>query len=305
METVNIHTETKKRAALGKGIDSLLGARVQVSAAAAEGTGRPLEVELDRIEPNPHQTRTSFNEAALTDLANSIKAKGVVQPVTVREIGGGRYQLIMGERRWRASKIAGQATIPVLVRQANDEQVMEMTIVENLQREDLNPMEEARAFEQFGTVFKMTQEQMAVRTGKDRTGIANSLRLLKLPLAIQAFLETGKLTVGHAKMVLRLEKDGSDAMVNAALKIVAMELTVRQAEGFVDDVLAGGKGLKEKPAAKERVMDPNVRAAEQKLREKLGLRVQIDDKGGKGRVVIGYSGVEEFDRILEALGGEW
>lgn len=302
MEAVHTHTDAKKRAALGKGIDSLLGPRVQVQAAAVEGTGKPLEIELDRIERNPHQTRTSFNEATLAELANSIKANGVMQPVTVREIGGGRYQLIMGERRWRASKLAGKATIPALVRQANDEQVMEMTIIENLQREDLNPMEEARAFEQLGTVFNMTQEQMALRTGKERASISNIVRLLRLPMTIQAYVETGKLTAGHAKVVLKLEKDGNDAMIDAGLKIVGMELSVRQAEGFVDDLLAGRMGMKEKPAAKERVMDPNVRAAEQRLREKLGLRVQIDDKGGKGRVVIGYAGVEEFDRILEALG---
>ncbi|MGA1984614.1 MAG: ParB/RepB/Spo0J family partition protein [Acidobacteriaceae bacterium] len=302
METVNIHAETKKRAALGKGIDSLLGARVQAPAAAVEGTGRPLEIELERIERNPHQTRTSFDEGSLEELANSIKATGVMQPVTVREIGGGRYQLIMGERRWRASKLAGKATIPALVRQANDEQVMEMTIIENLQREDLNPMEEARAFDQLRTVFSMTQDQMAVRTGKTRASVSNIVRLLNLPAALQVFVESGKLTAGHAMEVLRLHPSGTDAMVSAGLRIAGMELTVRQAAGFVDDLMAGRKGMTEKPAAKERVVDPNVRAAEQKLREKLGLRVQIDDKGGKGRVVIGYSGVEEFDRILEALG---
>jgi ParB family chromosome partitioning protein len=163
-------------------------------------------------------------------------------------------------------------------------------------------MEEARAFEQLGTVFNMTQEQMALRTGKERASISNIVRLLRLPMTIQAYVETGKLTAGHAKVVLKLEKDGNDAMIDAGLKIVGMELSVRQAEGFVDDLLAGRMGMKEKPAAKERVMDPNVRAAEQRLREKLGLRVQIDDKGGTGRVVIGYAGVEEFDRILEALG---
>jgi ParB family chromosome partitioning protein len=301
METTHIHTDAKKRPALGKGIESLLGPRVQ-AAPVAEATGKPLEIELERIERNPHQTRTSFNEAALAELANSIKANGVMQPVTVRAIAGGRYQLIMGERRWRASKIAGKTTIPALVAHANDEQVMEMTIVENLQREDLNPMEEARAFEQLSSVFKMTQEQMALRTGKDRASIGNYTRLLKLPLTIQAYVETGKLSVGHAKVVLRLEKVGEDAMVAAGLKMVGMDLSVRQADAYVDNQLAGRMGLKEKPAVKERVLDPNVRAAEQRLREKLGMRVQIDDKGGRGRVLIEYAGVEEFDRILEALG---
>jgi ParB family chromosome partitioning protein len=300
MEATHTH-DAKKRPALGKGIESLLGPRV-TAAQVVEPTGKPLEIELDRIDRNPHQTRTSFNEASLMELANSIKANGVMQPITLRAIAGGRYQLIMGERRWRASKMAGKATIPALVAEANDEQVMEMTIVENLQREDLNPIEEARAFEQLSSVFKMTQEQMALRTGKDRASIGNYTRLLKLPLSIQAYVETGRLSVGHAKVVLKLEKDGEGSMIAAALKIVGMELSVRQAEGYVDDLLAGRMGMKEKPPVKERVLDPNVRAAEQRLREKLGMRVQIDDKGGKGKVVIEYAGVEEFDRILEALG---
>jgi ParB family chromosome partitioning protein len=288
----------KKRPALGKGIESLLGPRVQP--AAAEPTGKPLEIELDRIERNPHQTRTSFNEATLAELAASIAANGVMQPVTVRAIAGGRFQLVMGERRWRASRIAGKTTIPALVTQANDEQVMEMTIVENLQREDLNPMEQARAFEQLSRVFKMTQEQMAIRTGKDRASVGNFIRLLKLPMQVQTYVETAKLTMGHAKALLALESD--EAINAAALKIIGLNLSVRQAEKMVQDLLAGGLGKKDKPAAKVRVLDPNVRAAEQRLREKLGLRVAIEDKAGRGRVVIEYSGVEEFDHILSALG---
>ncbi len=299
METEYTHRDMKKRPALGKGIESLLGPRVP-AAPMAEPTGKPLEIELDRIERNPHQTRTSFNEATLAELAASIAANGVMQPVTVRAIAGGRYQLIMGERRWRASRLAGKATIPALVARANDEQVMEMTIVENLQREDLNPMEQARAFEQLSREFKMTQEQIAVRTGKDRASIGNFIRLLKLPLTVQTHVETGKLSMGHAKALLAL--DGDDAKMTAGLRMIGLDLSVRQAEKLVQDLLAAGMGKKEKPAAKARVLDPNVRAAEQRLREKLGLRVQIEDKRGKGRVVIEYSGVEEFDHILSALG---
>ena len=299
MDTMYTHRDMKKRAALGKGIESLLGPRV-VAAPAAVMTGKPLEIELDRIERNPNQTRSTFNEAALAELAASISANGVMQPVTVREIAGGRYQLVMGERRWRASKLAGKTTIPVLVTQVNDEQAMEMTIIENLQREDLNPMEQAKAFEQLSRVFKMTQEQMAVRTGKDRASIGNYVRLLKLPLPIQTYLETGKLSVGHAKALLSL--DGDDAQNAAAQKMVALDLSVRMAESMVQNLLAGQIGTEKKPAAKQRVLDPNVRAAEQRLRERLGLRVQIDDKGGKGKVVIEYSGLEEFDHILSALG---
>jgi len=299
MDTMYTHRDMKKRAALGKGIESLLGPRV-MAAPAAVTTGKPLEIELDRIERNPNQTRSTFNEAALAELAASISANGVMQPVTVREISGGRYQLVMGERRWRASKLAGKTTIPVLVTQVNDEQAMEMTIIENLQREDLNPMEQAKAFEQLSRVFKMTQEQMAVRTGKDRASIGNYVRLLKLPLPIQTYLETGKLSVGHAKALLSL--DGDDAQNAAAQKMVALDLSVRMAESMVQNLLAGQIGTEKKPAAKQRVLDPNVRAAEQRLRERLGLRVQIDDKGGKGKVVIEYSGLEEFDHILSALG---
>jgi ParB family chromosome partitioning protein len=300
METGYTNRDMKKRPALGKGIESLLGPRLPAVPVVAEPSGKPLEIELDRIDRNPHQTRTSFDEASLAELAASIKATGVMQPVTVRAIPGGRYQLIMGERRLRASQIAGKTTIPALVKQANDEQVMEMTIVENLQREDLNPMEQARAFEQLSRVFKMTQEQMAVRTGKDRASIGNFIRLLKLPMQVQTYVETAKLTMGHARALLALESD--DAMIAAAVKTIGLNLSVRQAEAMVQDLLAGGLGKKEKPAAKARVLDPNVRAAEQRLREKLGLRVAIEDKAGKGRVVIEYSGVEEFDHILSALG---
>lgn len=302
MEIGYTNRDMKKRPALGKGIESLLGPRIQPvpPPVVAEPTGKPLEIELDRIERNPHQTRTSFNEAALAELAASIAANGVMQPVTVRAVADGRFQLIMGERRWRASRIAGKTTIPALVAQANDEQVMEMTIVENLQREDLNPMEQARAFEQLSRVFKMTQEQMATRTGKDRASIGNFIRLLKLPSSVQEHVESGKLTMGHAKALLALE--GDDAKNTAGLRIIGLDMTVRQAEKMVQDLLAGSLGKKEKPAVKVRVLDPNVRAAEERLRERLGLRVQIDDKGGKGRVTIEYSGVEEFDHILSALG---
>jgi ParB family chromosome partitioning protein len=224
-----------------------------------------------------------------------------MQPVTVRGIGGGRYQLIMGERRWRASQIAGKTTIPAIVKQVNDEQAMEMTIIENLQREDLNPMEQARAFEQLSRVFQLTQEQMAIRTGKDRASIGNFLRLLKLPVALQTFVEAGKLTVGHAKAVLALENQ--DAMLSAGLKVSQLELSVRQTENYVQGLLNGGLELTERPTAKAKaVVDPNVREAQERLQQKLGLRVTIEDKGGKGRVVIEYGGVEEFDHILGALG---
>src|SRR6185437_15486904 len=169
--------DAKRRNALGKGIESLLGPRTPAAAptAAPEPTGKPLEIPVDRIERNPSQTRTTFDEAKLKELADSIAATGVVQPIVVRELPDGRYQLIMGERRWRASQLAGKATVPAMVRKVNDEQALEMTIVENLQRADLNPMEQARAFDRLSRDFHMTQEQVAQRTGKDRATVANFL----------------------------------------------------------------------------------------------------------------------------------
>jgi ParB family chromosome partitioning protein len=304
MET-NAHADPKRRAALGKGIESLLGPRrepVAIAAVAApEPTGKPLEIALDKIERNPNQTRTSFDEEKLAELAQSISATGVVQPVTVRELPGGRYQLIMGERRWRASQIAGKTTVPAIVRQVSDEQAMEMTIVENLQRADLNPMEQARAYERLSREFKLTQEQMAQRTGKDRASVGNFLRLLKLPSGMQTLVEEGALSFGHARALLALETP--ERIIAASNKVLALAMSVRQTETYIQGLLNPESRPKEKenkPAPPPQ--DPNVREAQDMLQRKLGLKVHIDDKKGKGRVVIEYSGVEDFDAILAALG---
>ena len=292
-----------RRAALGKGIESLLGPRPQAPvaaiAAAADPTGKPLEIALDRIDRNPYQTRTAFDEAKLAELAQSVAATGVVQPIVVREVPGGRYQLIMGERRWRASQVAGKATIPAIVRSVPDEQALEMTIVENLQREDLNPMEEARAFERLSREFKMTQEQMATRTGKSRPEISNYLRLLKLSKIIQSFVESGDLSYGHARTLLALESDGQAEL--AATHVIANALSVRQTEAYVQKLI----NPEAKPKKEAKVVppqDPNVHEAQDRIQRRLGLRVLIEDKAGKGKVIIEYSGVEDFDAILSALG---
>jgi ParB family chromosome partitioning protein len=299
METVSTHAfDAKRRPALGKGIESLLGPRPTV-AAEVESTGKPLEIALDRIERNPSQTRTSFDEAKLAELAQSIAATGVVQPVVVRELPDGRYQLIMGERRWRASQMAGKATIPAIVRQVSDEQALEMTIVENLQRADLNPMEQARAFERLSREFHLTQEQMATRTGKDRASIGNFIRLLKLPESIQGLVESGGLSFGHARALLGLES--TEQMTAAAAKVTALAMSVRQTESYVQGLIDPESKPKAKKAAAEAV-DPNVREAQDRLQRRLGLRVRVEDKKGKGRVIIEYAGVEDFDAILAALG---
>ncbi|GGG66740.1 ParB/RepB/Spo0J family partition protein [Edaphobacter dinghuensis] len=300
-------TADAKRRALGKGLESLLPARPAVvpqiaATAAVESNGKPLEIPLDQIERNPFQTRTRFDDSKLAELASSIAATGVVQPILVRPLDmPGRYQLIAGERRWLASRRVGKSTIPAIVRQVSDEQTLEITIVENLQRADLNPMEQARAYQRLSQQFHLTQEQMATRTGKERASVANFLRLLKLPETVQAKVETGELSFGHARALLSL--DSAEVMASAAQKVLALSLSVRQTETYVQGLI--NPEAKQKKADKpEREVDPNVREAEDKLRRTLGLKVQIEDKKGKGRVIIEYSGLEDFDAILSALGGE-
>ncbi len=231
---------------------------------------------------------------SLASWRSRLRATGVVQPIIVRRRTDGRYQLIAGERRWLASGKAGKETIPAIVRQASDEQTLEMTIVENLQRADLNPMEQARAFQRLSHEFKMTQEQMAVRTGKERASVGNFLRLLKLPEVVQHKVESGELSFGHARALLAL--DSAEVIAAAAQKVMALSLSVRQTESYVQGLInPEGKAKKEPKAVLPE--DPNVREAQDKLRRSLGLKVQIEDKNGKGRVIIEYSGLEDSMRF--------
>ena len=299
---MNTTAPDNKRRALGKGLDSLLP-RAQAHPASApvesEG-GRPREIPLDQIERNPFQTRTQMDQAQLVELAASITANGVVQPILVRPLANGRFQLIAGERRWRASQLAGKKTIPAILRQVSDEQAMEITIVENLQRADLNPMEQARAFERLSREFHMTQEQMAQRTGKDRATVANFLRLLKLPVAVQGKVEAGELSFGHARALLALD---AEAIEKAAQRVGALSLSVRQTESYVQGIL-NPENANKKPAKPEPQVDPNVRDAQERLQRVLGLKVMIEDKNGRGRVIIEYARLEDFDTLLEQLAGE-
>jgi len=299
---MTITAQDPKRRALGKGLDSLLP-RVQTPAAtsappADSESGKPLEIPVEQIDRNPFQTRQIMNEDQLAELAASITANGVVQPILVRRQASGRFQLIAGERRWRASKIAGKETIPAIVRQVSDEQAMEITIVENLQRADLNPMEQARAFERLSREFHMTQEQMAVRTGKDRTSVANFLRLLRLPATVQARVETGDLSFGHARALLAFEH--AEEMEKAAQRIASLSLSVRQTESYVQNLLHPERAPKKEPKP-EPVVDPNVREVEDTLQRALGLKVHIEDHNGRGKVIIEYSRLEDFDALLDHL----
>jgi ParB family chromosome partitioning protein len=295
-----------KRRALGKGLEALLPHRavpqpVQINAAAetapTQSNGAPLELAVELIDRNPYQTRSHFDEAALAELAASIAASGVVQPILVRPIDEGRYQLIAGERRLLASRKAGKPVIPAIVRQVSNAQAMEMTIVENLQRADLNPMEQARAFDRLGIECLLTQEQIAQRTGKDRTTITNFLRLLRLPPEIQNKVEGGQLSFGHARTLLSLESP--EAMLKAAQKVLALSMSVRQTESFVQNMLNPEKAAKQ-PKSKE-PLDPNVREARDQMQRALGLKVAIEDKGGKGKVIIEYSNLEAFDSLMERI----
>ncbi len=289
-----------KRRALGKGLDSLLPRPHAAPNAESEG-GKPREIPLDEIDVNPFQTRSQQSEDQLAELAASIKANGVVQPVLVRPTANGRFQLIAGERRWRASKLAGKTAVPAILRQVSDEQAMEITIVENLQRTDLNPMEQARAFQRLSREFHMTQEQMAQRTGKDRATVANFLRLLRLPSAVQARVESGELTFGHARALLALE--AAEEIEKAAQRIASHSLSVRQTESYVQALLdpARKMGKKEKPAPE---IDPNVRDAQERLQRALGLKVTIDDHHGHGKVIIEYARLEDFDALMERMTGQ-
>jgi ParB family chromosome partitioning protein len=223
-----------------------------------------------------------------------------VQPVLVRPQANGRFQLIAGERRWLASQLAGKATIPAILRQVSDEQAMEITIVENLQRADLNPMEQARAFERLSREFHMTQEQMALRTGKDRASVANFLRLLRLPATVQSRVEAGDLSFGHARTLLALEH--GEEIEKAAQRISALSLSVRQTENYVQGLLHPERGIKKAPKP-EPVVDPNVREVQDRLQRALGLKVNIEDHNGRGKVIIEYARLEDFDTLLEHLAG--
>ncbi|HLY99206.1 MAG TPA: ParB/RepB/Spo0J family partition protein [Candidatus Angelobacter sp.] len=289
-----------KRKALGRGLESLLPGKPAATntAPAADANRGYQEISVELIDPNPYQTRSRINEDALNELVESIRATGVVQPVMLRPSANGRFQLVAGERRWMASKRAGRVTIPAVVRQISNEQAMEITIVENLQREDLSSMEQARAFERLSREFNMTQEQIATRTGKDRASVANFIRLLKFPQNVQETLDSGVLSFGHGKVLGALIAF-PEHLDHAVQQIIAKNLSVRQTEELVSQLMS--PEAEQQPAKSAPVVDPNVRAAQRSLEETLGVKVEIQDRKGKGKIVLRYSSLEDFDRIMVAL----
>jgi ParB family chromosome partitioning protein len=265
-----------------------------------------IQIPLNQIDANPHQTRYEFDEELLEELAQSIQANGVVQPIVVRPGEDGRYVLILGERRCRASKLAGKTTVPAIVRRVSEQQAAEMTIVENLQREDLNCLEQAAAFAKLSQEFGMTQQQIGDRVGLSRESVSNYMRLLKLPGRVMEYLKYNKLSFSQAREMLAL--DNPQLIERVADEAVKKNLTDEQIEDLVAKLNgwpSSNPGLPEpKPKGAARWVDPNVRAAQRELESILGLRVRIRDRKGKGKIVIEYATVDDYDRVVGMLRGK-
>jgi ParB family chromosome partitioning protein len=268
-----------------------------------------LNVEL--IDKNPYQTRYVFDEEQLQELADSVRENGVVQPVVVRPgEEEGRYILVLGERRLRASKIAGKPTIPALVRRLSPQQAAEMTVLENVQREDLNPLEQAEAFRVLSKEFQLTQAQIAERIGVSRETVANYMRLLRLPQEVMGYLLSGRLTFSDCREILALEKEEhiievAKEVVTKHLKWDEIEDRVARLNGFLP-MLPGQTvpGEPQKKGRGARWVDPNVRAAQLEMERTLGMRVRIKDRKGKGKIVIEYATVDDYERVVERLRGK-
>ena len=300
--------------ALGRGLGALLGgspiakppsaALISVSATApatlpASASGGPVHrVPLARVHPCPFQPRKNFEPEALKELADSIREQGIVQPLIVRE-SGGKFELIAGERRWRAAQLAGLTEVPVIVRQASDRDVLELALIENLQHENLNPLEEAQGYSQLVSQFQMTQEDVATKVGKSRAVVANSLRLLKLPAVIQSYLRESRLSVGHAKVILGLASEKQQ--LAAAERVLDDALNVRQTEALVLKLQNRETGqTTATPPAKPQ--NAQVASLESQLRERLGTKVRLRYNAGKGALEIVFYSDAEFERLLQILG---
>ncbi len=280
------------RRALGKGLNALLPNRAEVPAATEPST--PSLIRIDQVDPNPVQPRRVFEPERLKELATSIQAMGVIQPIVVRP-SGDRYQLVAGERRWRAAKLAGLETIPVVIREIPDDRLLEITLVENIQREDLNPIETALAFQRLVEELNLSHEQIGERTGKDRSTIANLLRLLQLPPDLQNLVATRRLSQGHARCLLGIP---AELQREVAEKVVAQGLSVRQVESLTQRMTETRKPK----SAKEVNTDPNVKAAIEELERALSTKVRIVEKSNNsGRIEIEYYSPEDLDRIYSAI----
>ena len=297
----------KQRKVLGKGLSALLPARTSSSPAAAAAAPSPADrkpapshLPLSSIHANPMQPRTIFQADRLEELAASIRANGIIQPIVVRQYQEG-YQIVAGERRWRAAKLAGITEVPVVVQDVADPRMLELALIENIQREDLNPIETAHAYERLSRELGLSHEEIGRRTGKDRTSITNIVRLLKLPKEVQLLVAEHRLTMGHARAILGLPD--ATSQIQIAEKAAAQNLSVRQVEALVQELTADrpreGSGHR-----KEQALDPNVKAAIEELERALGTRVRIVELSEqRGRIEIEYYSQAELDRLFQHITG--
>ena len=281
-------TQAGRKVALGKGLKALL---------PETDEDKVQELPLDAIIPNPEQPRKDFDEAGLRELAESIKQKGLLQPILVRKDPSGGYIIVAGERRWRASKMAGLERIPAMVMDVTREESLEVALIENIQRDDLGPLEMAEAFKRLIEEFDYTQEALASRIGKDRATVANYLRLLNLPPDVKDALRRGAITMGHAKAILSLPTKA--LQVQATKEVLKKGLSVRQTEALCRSL----QGEAKKPKGQGKGKDPNIIALEDKLRQSLGTKVTLKHRGQKGRIEIEYYSLDELDRLIEILTG--
>ncbi len=288
-----------KKPHLGRGLDALLGAAAAHQPAVGESpaaTDRVLkELPVDLIQRGKYQPRKDMEPESLQELADSIKAQGVMQPIVVRPVSDRKYEIIAGERRWRATQLAGLDTIPAVVRDVPDEAAIAMALIENIQREDLNPIEEAVALQRLQREFELTQQEVADAVGKSRTTVTNLLRLMTLQEDVRRLVEHGDLEMGHARALLAL--DGVDQS-HAAGQVVGKGMSVRQTEALVRHLL----DAKNKPPQEKKILDPNIRRLQDDLAQRLGARVQIQHSAkGKGKLVLSYNSLDELDGILSHI----
>jgi ParB family chromosome partitioning protein len=299
----------KTRRPLGKGLSSLLPPRsarpavpvAEEAAATQPARENPLTLPITSIAANPLQPRTVFQPERLEELAASIRANGIIQPIIVRRVGQ-EYQIVAGERRWRAAKLAGLANVPAVVADVADASMLELALIENIQREDLNPIELAQAYDRMHKELGLSHEQIGERTGKDRSSIANALRLLRLPAEVQRLLAEHRLSTGHARAILGLA--AADDQIQLAEKAAAQGLSVRQVETLVQEATSH-RTPKHSGPKRESDQDPNVRAAIEQLERALGTRVRIVELSDqRGRIEIDYFSQEELDRVFQQLAGQ-
>ncbi len=281
--------------ALGKGLDVLFNTDNVLDNFLEDN--KIIELKISQIEPNKDQPRTLFDDEKLAALAESIEEYGVINPIVVKKLDNGFYKIIAGERRWRASKIAGKKTIPAIIKEYDDKETMEIALIENLQRENLNPFEEARGFKELMEIFSLTQEEVAKKVGKSRSAIANSVRLLALPEKIREYVIEEKLSVGHVRALLSIEND--EIKLIASEKIIENGMTVRQTESYISSLLKEPKVKKKSPMEEE--MRRYFATLEKKLSNQLKTKVLIHRGKKKGKIEIEYYSNEDFERLMKIL----